>query len=136
MGPGLVYWKESWMLPLKVKKNAHLMYEERWREIVVTVKYKNTGRLLWMKLRFPLHGTAILVLIHIHQETEIILAYRNIRKKWTMPVANWAIIWQQPAIKFGDRLDWYNFTLIGRGAPHLLALTDLRPKSLQVRYKA
>ena len=30
-------------------------------------------------------------------------AYRNIRKKWTMPLANWATISQQLAIKFGNR---------------------------------
>ena len=31
------------------------------------------------------------------------LVYRNIRKKWTMPLANWGAIAQQLAIKFGDR---------------------------------
>ena len=36
-------------------------------------------------------------------EKLVYLAYRNIRKKWTMPLANWAIISQQLAIKFGDR---------------------------------
>lgn len=33
----------------------------------------------------------------------VYLAYRNIRKKWTMPLANWAEISQQLAIKFGAR---------------------------------
>lgn len=37
-------------------------------------------------------------------EKLVYLAYRNVRKKWTMPIANWAIIAQQLAIKFGDRL--------------------------------
>ena len=36
-------------------------------------------------------------------EKLVYLAYRNIRKKWTMPLANWGIIAQQVAIKFGDR---------------------------------
>lgn len=36
-------------------------------------------------------------------EKLVYLAYRNVRKKWTMPIANWAIIAQQLAIKFGDR---------------------------------
>jgi len=36
-------------------------------------------------------------------EKLVYLAYRNIRKKWTMPLANWATIAQQLAIKFGDR---------------------------------
>lgn len=33
----------------------------------------------------------------------VYLAYRNIRKKWTMPQANWGQTAQQLAIKFGDR---------------------------------
>lgn len=36
-------------------------------------------------------------------EKLVYLAYRNIRKKWTMPLANWAEISQQLAIKFGER---------------------------------
>ena len=32
-------------------------------------------------------------------------AYRNICKKWTMPLANWSQISQQLAIKFGERFD-------------------------------
>lgn len=43
---------------------------------------------------FP-NDTALVKLVY--------LAYRNIRKKWTMPISNWAIISQQMAIKFGDR---------------------------------
>ena len=37
------------------------------------------------------------------REKLVYLAYRNIRKKWTMPLANWATISQQLAIKFGNR---------------------------------
>jgi transposase-like protein len=36
-------------------------------------------------------------------EKLVYLAYRNIRKKWTMPLANFGIISQQLAIKFGER---------------------------------
>lgn len=36
-------------------------------------------------------------------EKLVYLAYRNIKKKWTMPLANWATISQQLAIKFGER---------------------------------
>lgn len=36
-------------------------------------------------------------------EKLVCLAYRNIRKKWTMPVANWGQIAQQMAIRFGER---------------------------------
>ena len=43
---------------------------------------------------FP-NDTALVKLVY--------LAYRNARKKWTMPVPNWGIISQQLAIKFDDR---------------------------------
>ena len=36
-------------------------------------------------------------------EKLVYLAYRNVRKKWTMPLANWGQLSQQLAIKFGDR---------------------------------
>lgn len=52
-------------------------------------------------------------------EKLVYLAYRNIRKKWTMPLANWATISQQLAIKFGERLNYCNFTLVGTGGPAL-----------------
>ena len=38
-------------------------------------------------------------------EKLVYLAYRNISEKWTMPLANWALISQQLAIKFGDRFE-------------------------------
>ncbi|SHE87606.1 Transposase, Mutator family, partial [Fodinibius roseus] len=34
----------------------------------------------------------------------VYLATRNIKKKWTSPLQNWALTVQQLAIKFGDRL--------------------------------
>ena len=36
-------------------------------------------------------------------EKLVYLAYRNIRKKWSMPLANWGTISQQLAKKFGER---------------------------------
>ena len=33
----------------------------------------------------------------------VYLAYRNIRKKWTMPLANWSLIAQQLCIWFENR---------------------------------
>lgn len=36
-------------------------------------------------------------------EKLVYLAYRNIRKKCTMPLANWTTIAGQLTIKFGDR---------------------------------
>ena len=50
-------------------------------------------------------------------EKLVYLAYRNIRKKWTMPLANWATISQQLAIKFETGLNYCNFTLVGTGGP-------------------
>jgi transposase-like protein len=47
-----------------------------------------------MKRLFP-NDTALEKLVY--------LTYRNIRKKWTMPLTNWGAISQQLAIKFGDR---------------------------------
>ena len=38
-------------------------------------------------------------------EKLVCLAYLNIREKWTMPLANWAQISQQLAIKFGERFE-------------------------------
>ena len=38
-------------------------------------------------------------------EKLVYLAYRNISWKWTMPLANWALISQQLAIKFGERFE-------------------------------
>lgn len=35
-------------------------------------------------------------------EKLVYLTYRNIRKKWTMPLANWRAIAQQLAIKLED----------------------------------
>lgn len=36
-------------------------------------------------------------------EKLVYLSYRRIKTKWTMPLANWGVIAQQMAIKFGDR---------------------------------
>ena len=47
-----------------------------------------------IKSVFP-NDTALIKLVY--------LAYRNARKKWTMPVPNWGIISQQLTIKFEDR---------------------------------
>ena len=32
-------------------------------------------------------------------------AYRNVSQKWTMPLANWALVSQELAIKFGNRYE-------------------------------
>lgn len=42
--------------------------------------------------------------VHVNlTRLNLALAYRNVRKKWTMPIPNWGIISQQLAIKFGSR---------------------------------
>ena len=46
-------------------------------------------------------------------EKFVYLAYRNIRKKWTMPLANWATMSQQLAIKFVVLI----LSLVGTGGP-------------------
>lgn len=38
-------------------------------------------------------------------EKPVYLAYRNVSQKWTMPLANWAFVSQQLAIKFGNRYE-------------------------------
>ena len=40
---------------------------------------------------------------YVALEKLVYLAYRNIKKKWTRPLANWAQSAQQLAIKFGNR---------------------------------
>ena len=40
-------------------------------------------------------------------EKPVYLAYRNIHKKWIMPLANWGSMAQQLAIKFGDRFNLF-----------------------------
>ena len=40
-------------------------------------------------------------------EKLVYLAYRNIRKKWTMPLANWGLTAQQLAIKFPERFNLF-----------------------------
>ena len=56
--------------------------------------YRQIRKVTKNKGVFP-NDTALIKLIY--------LAYRNARKKWTMPVPNWGIISQQLAIKFEDR---------------------------------
>ncbi|MFC2701809.1 transposase, partial [Segatella oris] len=38
-------------------------------------------------------------------EKLVYMVYRNIREKWTMPLANWSQISQQLAIKSGERFE-------------------------------
>ena len=68
---------------LEGEMDAHLTRESR-----------ESGNRRNRKGVFP-NDTALIKLVY--------LAYRNARKKWTIPVPNWGIISQQLAIKFEDR---------------------------------
>ena len=68
-------------------------------------------------------------------EKLVYLAYRNIRKKWTMPLANWGTIAQQLAIKFGDRFKLLLFYARRECWCTPLALADPRPMSLKEKQR-
>ena len=64
------------------------------RVVGIATKHRQIRKVTKNKGVFP-NDTALVKLVY--------LAYRNARKKWTMPVPNWGIISQQLAIKFEDR---------------------------------
>lgn len=87
-------WQENWD-----KLSEYFQYTPAIRKLIYTtntveVYHRQIRKVTKNKGVFP-SDTALEKLVY--------LAYRNIRKKWTMPLANWAIISQQLAIKFGDR---------------------------------
>ena len=74
-------------------------YSEAIRKLIYTTNtvegyHRQIRKVTKNKGVFP-NDTALTKLVY--------LAYRNVRKKWTMPIPNWGIISQQLAIKFGDR---------------------------------
>ena len=74
-------------------------YSESIRKLIYTTNtvegyHRQIRKVTKNKGVFP-NDTALIKLVY--------LAYRNARKKWTMPVPNWGIISQQLAIKFEDR---------------------------------
>lgn len=74
-------------------------YSEPIRKLIYTTNtvdgyHRQIRKVTKNKGVFP-NDTALVKLVY--------LAYRNARKKWTMPVPNWGIISQQLAIKFEDR---------------------------------
>ena len=62
------------------------------------------------------------------------LAYRNIREKWTMPLANWSQTSQQLAIKFGERFEIMQLCL-GRKVPHLAGTIKKSCHPNEVKYE-
>ncbi|MFR8356108.1 MAG: transposase [Parabacteroides sp.] len=88
-------WQENWD-----KLSEYFQYTPAIRKLIYTTNTvegyhrRSVRRIKKTRYAFP-SDTALEKLVY--------LAYRNILKKWTMPLANWATISQQLAIKFGER---------------------------------
>jgi transposase-like protein len=89
---------KSWRDNLE-RLSEFFQYSEPIRKLIYTTNtvegyHRQIRKVTKNKGVFP-NDTALIKLVY--------LAYRNARKKWTMPVPNWGIISQQLAIKFEDR---------------------------------
>ena len=87
-------WRDNWE-----RLSGYFQYTPMIRKLIYTTNtvegyHRQIRKVTKNKGVFP-NDTALEKLVY--------LAYRNIRKKWTMPLANWAEISQQLAIKFGER---------------------------------
>ena len=87
-------WQENWD-----KLSEYFQYTPAIRKLIYTTNtvegyHRQIRKVTKNKGVFP-SDTALEKLVY--------LAYRNIRKKWTMPLANWATISLQLAIKFGEQ---------------------------------
>ena len=87
-------WRDNW-----IRLSEFFQYSEPIRKLIYTTNtvegyHRQIRKVTKNKGVFP-NDTALIKLVY--------LAYRNARKKWTMPVPNWGIISQQLAIKFEDR---------------------------------
>ena len=89
-------WQDNWD-----KLSEYFQYTPAIRKLIYTTNtvegyHRQNRKVTKNKGVFP-SDTAIEKLVY--------LAYRNIRKKWTIPLANWATISQQQLaiIKFGER---------------------------------
>ena len=87
-------WRDKWEL-----LSCYFQYTVAIRKIIYTTNtvegyHRQVRKITKTKGVFPTDD-ALYKLVY--------LAYRNIRKKWTMPLANWGQTAQQLAIKFGDR---------------------------------
>jgi transposase-like protein len=87
-------WRDNWG-----KLTAYYEYSDAIRKIIYTTNtvegYHRQIRKITKNKGVFTNDTALEKLVY--------LAYRNIRKKWTMPLANWGKTAQQLAIKFPDR---------------------------------
>lgn len=87
-------WRDNWE-----RLSAYFAYTEGIRRMIYTTNtvegyHRQLRKVTKSKGVFP-NDTALEKLVY--------LAYRNIRKKWNMPLSNWGTTAQQLAIKFGDR---------------------------------
>ena len=87
-------WRDKWEL-----LSQYFKYTEPIRRIIYTTNtvegyHRQVRKITKTKGVFP-NDDALFKLVY--------LAYRNIKKKWTMPIANWGQTAQQLAIMFGDR---------------------------------
>ena len=87
-------WRDNWE-----RLSAYFAYTEPIRRIIYTTNtvegyHRQLRKVTKNKGVFP-NDTALEKLVY--------LAYRNIKKKWTMPITNWGTTAQQLAIKFGQR---------------------------------
>ncbi|WP_373735156.1 IS256 family transposase [Bacteroides heparinolyticus] len=87
-------WRDNWH-----KLSAYFQFSDAIRRIIYTTNtvegyHRQIRKVTKNKGVFP-NDTALEKLVY--------LAYRNIRKKWTMPLSNWAQTAQQLAIKFPER---------------------------------
>ncbi len=89
-------WRDNWE-----RLTEYFQYTPAIRKIIYTTNtvegyHRQVRKVTKNKGVFP-SDTALEKLVY--------LAYRNIREKWTMPLANLALISQQLAIKFGERFE-------------------------------
>ena len=87
-------WRDNWE-----RLSEFFQYTEPIRRIIYTINtvegyHRQIRKVTKNKGVFP-NDTSLEKLVY--------LAYRNISKKWTQPIRDWAKISQQMAIKFGER---------------------------------
>lgn len=87
-------WRDNWE-----NLSEYFQYTAPIRKLIYTT---NTVEGYHRQIRKVTKGKGVFT-SDLALEKLVYLAYRNIRKKWTMPVANWGQIAQQMAIRFGDR---------------------------------